>query len=74
MDSQFLCSPSVATYNVRTRTHHRQKYVNVLFFDGSVSSLGNRNQQFTLDLQNNADLYDAFNRIIQVFERADDKL
>ena len=73
MDSQFLASPSVATYNVKPRTHHRQKFANVLFYDGSVSSMANRNRDFTVDLQNNADLYDAFNRILQLFERADEK-
>ena len=73
MDSQFLCSTSLETYNVRTRTHHRQRFANVLFFDGSVSSLPNRNGRFTVDLQNNADLYDAFNRILQVLERADER-
>ena len=71
MDTQFLCSPSLETYNVKPRTHHRQKYADILYYDGSVSSLINRDRAFTVDLQNNADLYDAFNRILQVFERAD---
>jgi prepilin-type N-terminal cleavage/methylation domain-containing protein len=74
MDSQFLSSPGLEIYNVRPRTHHRQKYADVLLFDGSVSSLLNRDRQFNLDLQSNADLYDAFNRILQVFERAEEKL
>lgn len=72
MDTQFLCSPSVEIYNVKPHTHHRQKFANVLYFDSSVSSLPNRDRRFTLDLQNNADLYDAFNRILQLFERADE--
>lgn len=71
MDSQFLCSPSVETYNLKPRTHHRQKFADVLYYDGSVVSLSNRDRLYTLDLQNNADLYDAFNRILQLFERAD---
>ena len=73
IDSQFLCSPAVAAYNVKPRTHHRQRFVDILFFDSHVSSQPNRDGRFTLDLQNNADLYDAFNRMLQVFELADEK-
>lgn len=72
LDSQFLCSPEVATYNVRPQTHHQQQFVNVLFIDGHVSTASNRDRRHTLDLRNNADLYDAFSRILTVFETADD--
>ena len=71
MDSQFLCSPAVAVFNVRSHTHHQQAVVNVLFTDGSVGQRSNRDRRFTLDLQDNADLYDAFNRILTSLERAD---
>lgn len=74
MDSQFLCSPDVMTYNVKPRTHHRQKFTNVLLYDGAVSSVANSQRAFTVDLQNSADLYDAFNRILRVFETADERL
>jgi prepilin-type N-terminal cleavage/methylation domain-containing protein/prepilin-type processing-associated H-X9-DG protein len=73
IDSQFLCSPSVAVFSVKPRTHHRQQFANVLFFDGHVSPQSNRDRRFTLDLQNNADLYDAFNRILKIFETADNE-
>ena len=73
VDSQFLCSPAVAVFNVKPRTQHKQKVVNILFYDGHVLSQPNRSQQFTVDLQNNADLYNAFNRILQVLELADEK-
>jgi prepilin-type N-terminal cleavage/methylation domain-containing protein/prepilin-type processing-associated H-X9-DG protein len=73
IDSQFLCSPAVAAYNVKPRTHHKQRYANVLYFDGHVSSMSNRDHRFTLDLQTNADLYDAFNRMLQVLEWADER-
>jgi len=72
IDSQFLCSPEVAAFNVRPGTHHKQKYANVLFSDGHVSSLSNRDRRFTVDLQNNADLHNAFNRILQALEAADE--
>jgi prepilin-type N-terminal cleavage/methylation domain-containing protein/prepilin-type processing-associated H-X9-DG protein len=73
MDSQFLCSLSVGVYNVKPRTHHKQKFSNVLFYDGSVLSVNNANRRFTLDLRYNADLYDTFNRILRVFEYADEQ-
>lgn len=72
VDSQFLCSFAVAGFNIKPRTHHRQKLANTLFNDGSARSLNNPDGRYTLDLRNNADLYDAFNRILRVFEHADD--
>jgi prepilin-type N-terminal cleavage/methylation domain-containing protein len=73
IDSQFLCSFTVAAYNVKSRTHHRQKLADILYVDGSVASRPNRDGQFTVDLRNNADLYDAFNRILNVLEQADNE-
>jgi prepilin-type N-terminal cleavage/methylation domain-containing protein len=72
MDTQFLCSFSVATYNVKPRTHHQQQYATTLFTDGNVKSLKNGDRRYTVDLRNNADLYDAFNRILGVLESADE--
>ncbi len=71
IDSQFLCSPSVAVFGVRKRTHHKQQVVNTLYHDGSVQTINNANSHYTLDLQNNADLYDAFNHILRILEYAD---
>jgi hypothetical protein len=73
LDSQFLCSGAVATYGVKPSTHHRQKVAAILFSDGHVSAQANRTQRFTVDLRNNADLYDAFNRILRVLEIADEQ-
>lgn len=72
MDCQFLCSGDVAVYGVKPSTHHRQLAANVLFSDGHVAAQSNRDRQFTVDLRNNADLYDAFNRILQVLEKAEE--
>jgi prepilin-type N-terminal cleavage/methylation domain-containing protein len=71
IDTQFLCSFSVATYNIKPSTHHQQQFANTLFMDGRVQSLKNPDQRYTVDLRNNADLYDAFNRILRVLEQAD---
>ena len=71
IDSQFLCSPAVAAFNIKPRTHHKQQFANVVYSDGHVASLSNRDRRYTLDLQSGADLYDAFNRILRVLELAD---
>jgi hypothetical protein len=42
-----------------------------LFSDGHVASRPNRERQFTVIINSNADLYEAFNRILQVLEQAD---
>jgi prepilin-type N-terminal cleavage/methylation domain-containing protein/prepilin-type processing-associated H-X9-DG protein len=70
MDTQFLTSLG-GTYNIVQRTHHRQQKVNVLFNDGSVRYFNNNDGRYTLDLRNNADLHDAFNRILRALETAD---
>lgn len=71
MDSQFLCSDSVAMFNVKPRTHHQRQWANTLFYDGAVRAFDNRDDRFTVDVRNNADLYDSFNRILKLFENAD---
>jgi hypothetical protein len=43
----------------------------VLYNDSSARSLLNQGGRYTIDLRNNADLYDAFNRILRVLEYAD---
>jgi prepilin-type processing-associated H-X9-DG protein len=73
IDSQFLCSGDVAGFGVKPSTHHRQLAVNILFADGHVASQSNRDRQFTVDLRNSGDLYNGFDRILQVLEAADEK-
>jgi prepilin-type N-terminal cleavage/methylation domain-containing protein len=73
IDTEFLCSLTVADYNIVPRTHHKQRVANALYNDASVRSLVNVGGRYTLDLRNNADLYDAFNRILRVLEYADDE-
>jgi prepilin-type N-terminal cleavage/methylation domain-containing protein/prepilin-type processing-associated H-X9-DG protein len=71
MDAQFLSPPDLASFNVRPRTHHQLKFVNILYADGSVSSRRNRDGRFTVDLRDYGDVHDAFNRILRVLEAAD---
>ena len=70
-DTQFLCSEEIATFNLKPRTHHSQRASSLLWIDGHVSHRPNREARYTVDLRVNADLYDAFNRILRVFENAD---
>jgi prepilin-type N-terminal cleavage/methylation domain-containing protein len=71
IDTLFLCPPDLATFNIKPRTHHRQRAVNVLCADGRVLSRPNGDGRFTVDLQNYAEIRNAFDKILAVLERAD---
>jgi prepilin-type N-terminal cleavage/methylation domain-containing protein/prepilin-type processing-associated H-X9-DG protein len=71
MDTIFLCPPELEIFNVKTRTHHRQKSATILFADGHAFSSLNRTNRFTVDVTDYSQIRDAFNKILQVFERAD---
>jgi prepilin-type N-terminal cleavage/methylation domain-containing protein len=71
IDTQFLCPPGLESFNVKPRTHHRQKFAGVLYSDGHVLSRRNRDGRFTVNLATYAEIRDAFSRILQVLERAD---
>lgn len=71
MDTQFICPPELEPFNVRSRTHHRRTDQGILYADGSTRSRGNRDERFTVDVRDYAQLRSAFDRILAVFERAD---
>jgi len=71
IDTLFLCPPDLDAFNVKPRTHHREKFANILNADGSVASRPNRDGRFTVDLRDYGQLYDAFNLILKVLEQAD---
>jgi len=71
IDTQFLCPPDLEVFNVLQRTHHQQKASNILLFDGSVRTLNNEDGRYTVDLSDYAELHGAFDKILDVFERAD---
>lgn len=68
-DVQFLAHPSLAAFQVKTRTSHKQKISNVLFADGHVSSLSNRNDELTVNVGTSP--YDALEKILNMFEYVD---
>ena len=71
IDTVFLCPPELAPFNVKPRTHHRQKLANILYSDGHCVSRQNKDGRFTVDLRNFSEIRDAFSKILQVLEEAD---
>jgi prepilin-type processing-associated H-X9-DG protein len=71
MDTEFLCSPALAAYNVLPSTHHQQLYANILFSDGHAAARPNTAGCFDVDLGSNTDPAAAFSLILSVLERAD---
>jgi prepilin-type N-terminal cleavage/methylation domain-containing protein/prepilin-type processing-associated H-X9-DG protein len=71
IDTLFLCPPDLAPFNIKPRTHHRQKFANILFADGHALCRPNRDNRFVVDLSNYAEIRDAFDKILKVLEQAD---
>jgi prepilin-type N-terminal cleavage/methylation domain-containing protein len=71
IDTMFLCPPDLAAFNVKPRTHHRQKFVEILFSDGHAVSRNNRDSRFTVDVRDYNQIRDSFDLILKVFETAD---
>jgi len=71
IDTQFLCPPELAAFNVKSRTHHWQKFANVLFADAHAVSRANRDQRFTVDVTDYSEIRNSFSKILQVLERSD---
>jgi prepilin-type N-terminal cleavage/methylation domain-containing protein len=71
IDSQFLCPPEIAAFNIKPRTHHDRAFASSLFADGHVVARRNRDDRFTVDVRNYAEIRDAFDKILRVLERAD---
>jgi type II secretory pathway pseudopilin PulG len=73
IDTMFLCPADLADFNVKPRTHHRQKFANILFSDGGVISRPNADGRFTVDVRDYNQLRNAFSKILEVLERADEE-
>ena len=71
IDTQFLCSPGMASFGITPSTHHRQRVADILFADGHALSRPNRDARFVVDLSNYAEIRDAFDKILTVLEQAD---
>lgn len=73
VDTQFLCPADLAQFNVNPRTHHRQKFVQMLFSDGGVASYRNTDGRFTVDVLNHSEVPKAFSKILEVLEKGDEE-
>jgi prepilin-type N-terminal cleavage/methylation domain-containing protein len=71
IDTMFLCPPGLAEFNVMPRTHHRQRFANILFSGGHVLSCSNADGRFTVDVRDYSEVRNAFKKILEVLERAD---
>ena len=69
-DVQFLAHESLAAFQVKTRTSHRRTASNILFAAGHVRTVPNRDGSLTVDIGTQP--YDALERILAMFELADD--
>ena len=73
IDTQFLCPSTLSEFNVKPRTHHGEKFANILFSSGRVVSCSNEDGRFTVDLRDYSELRNAFNKILEVLERGDEE-
>jgi prepilin-type N-terminal cleavage/methylation domain-containing protein len=72
LDAQFLCPPDLQAFSVKPVTHHQRKFVDILYADGHSVSRPNRDNRFTVDVRDYAQLRDSFSHILEVLERADE--
>lgn len=69
-DVQFLAHPSLASFQVKTRTNHQRAASNILFAGGNVTTVSNRDDKLTVDIGTSP--YDALEKILGMFELADE--
>lgn len=70
MDVQFLADESLSAFGVITRTNHQRKTVNILLSDNQVIRQDNSDDDFTVDIGSYP--YDALDKILTAFEKADE--
>jgi prepilin-type N-terminal cleavage/methylation domain-containing protein len=69
-DVQFLAHQSLAAFQVKTRTSHRKTASNILFAEGHVNTVQNKDDMLTVDIGTTP--YDALEKILTMFEVVDD--
>ena len=69
-DVQFLAHRSLAAFQVKTRTSHKKAASNILFADGRVTTVINKDDMLTVDVGTTP--YDALEKILDMFELVDD--
>jgi len=71
MDTQFIAPPSMAMFNLYTRTHHDQRVVNALYTDGHAETHMNTDDRYQVNLSTS--VYHTLDRILTIFEELDSK-
>jgi prepilin-type N-terminal cleavage/methylation domain-containing protein len=69
-DVQFLAHQSLASFQVKTRTSHKKAAGNILFAEGHVITVDNKDDKLTVDIGTRP--YDALEKILAMFELVDD--
>jgi len=69
-DVQFMAHQSLAAFQVKTRTSHRKTTSNILFAEGHVNTVRNKDDMLTVDIGTTP--YDALEKILAMFEVVDD--
>ena len=69
-DVQFLAHQSLAAFQVKTRTSHKKRVSNILFAEGHVNTVDNKDDMLTVDIGTTP--YDALEKILAMFEVVDD--
>lgn len=72
IDTIFLCPKDLGEFNVKPRSHHREKFANILFADGHAVSRSNDDARFSVDIRSGS-LRAAFDKILKVLEQADEE-
>jgi prepilin-type processing-associated H-X9-DG protein len=72
IDTMFPSNPGLSAFGAVPRTHHQTKVANILFVDGHAEGSPNVNSRYTLDLSDYASLTQAFLRILEILERAEE--
>lgn len=70
MDVQFLANESLSVFGVVTRTSHKRQAVNILLADNQVLRQDNSDGRYTVDIGDYP--YDALDKILKAFEKADE--
>ena len=69
-DVQFLAHQSLAAFQVKTRTSHKKRVSNILYAEGHVNTVDNKDDMLTVDIGTTP--YDALEKILAMFEVVDD--
>lgn len=69
MDTQFIAPPQMSVFNLYTRTHHKQRFVNALYTDGHVSTHDNVDDRYQVNVS--LSVYNTLDRILSIFEELD---